>query len=250
MNKNQINFEELLKNIYDDKALIEKEKIEISKNLEEINNLKQTLENDNNSLKTQEQEIIANAKLQARNILLEAKEDVNSIIKQINSTSNNKNLEKTRNLLNDKIRNLNDSNKNYSDTENSQNNLDLSDIVPNAKVFVTTLGNDGVVLSHVSKSNEVQVQVGSLKLNVNIKDLRKSTLNDNKSSAVKNTGYSNISKIKNVKSEINVIGLNVEEAVFVIDKFLDDASIAKLQTVRIVHGKGTGKLRTRYSSVS
>ncbi len=52
-----------------------------------------------------------------------------------------------------------------------------------------------------------------------------------------------ISKSKTVKSEINVIGLNVEEAVFVVDKFLDDCCLAKLQTVRIVHGKGTGKLK-------
>lgn len=51
-----------------------------------------------------------------------------------------------------------------------------------------------------------------------------------------------MNKAKNVKSEINVIGLNVEEAIFVVDKFLDDASLSKLNTVRIVHGKGTGKL--------
>ena len=53
----------------------------------------------------------------------------------------------------------------------------------------------------------------------------------------------NISKAKNIKPEINVIGYNVDEAIFVIDKFLDDCSLAKLQNVRIVHGKGTGKLR-------
>ena len=55
--------------------------------------------------------------------------------------------------------------------------------------------------------------------------------------------HSNISKSKNIKTEINVIGQTVEEACFVVDKFLDDCSLAKLQTVRIVHGKGTGKLR-------
>ena len=61
--------------------------------------------------------------------------------------------------------------------------------------------------------------------------------------------YLILQKLKMVKSEIKVIGLNVEEAIFVIDKFLDDASLSKLQTVRIVHGKGTGKLRNRYSSI-
>lgn len=61
---------------------------------------------------------------------------------------------------------------------------------------------------------------------------------------IQTSGYTSISKSKTVKSEINVIGLNVEEAVFVVDKFLDDCCLAKLQTVRIVHGKGTGKLKT------
>ena len=63
------------------------------------------------------------------------------------------------------------------------------------------------------------------------------------SSIVTTSSYTSISKSKTAKSEVNVIGLNVEEAVFVVDKFLDDASLAKLQTVRIVHGKGTGKLK-------
>ena len=60
----------------------------------------------------------------------------------------------------------------------------------------------------------------------------------------KNLGstYSNLAKAKTISSEINVIGLNIEEATFVVDKFLDDCSLSKLNTVRIVHGKGTGKL--------
>ena len=55
--------------------------------------------------------------------------------------------------------------------------------------------------------------------------------------------FSKFSKSINVKPEINVIGMNVEDANFVIDKFLDDCSLAKLETVRIIHGKGTGKLK-------
>ena len=133
--------------------------------------------------------------------------------------------------------------------------LKPEDIYLNMEVFVKTLKQPGIVVSHVSKSNEVQVQIGNMKTNVNIKYLEKldnskldknssnktnSTLNKNTSSSY---GYANISKTKNAKSEINVIGYNVDEAIFVIDKFLDDCSLAKLQTVRIVHGKGTGKLR-------
>lgn len=111
------------------------------------------------------------------------------------------------------------------------------------EVYVSNFGQNGIVLSHVTKSNEVQVQIGNIKTNVNIRFLEKvSNLKQNTSNFDSN--YTKISKSQNVKSEINVIGLNVEEATFVIDKFLDDCSLAKLQTARIVHGKGTGKLRT------
>ena len=104
------------------------------------------------------------------------------------------------------------------------------------------MGQNGIIVSNVSKSNEVQVQVGSMKLSVNLKYLEKI----NKTEKAKNkstSSYSSVSKAKHVSSEINVIGLNVDEAVFIIDKFLDDCCIANLQTVRIIHGKGTGKLR-------
>ena len=115
-------------------------------------------------------------------------------------------------------------------------------------VFVSNLGHNGIILSHVSKSNEVQVQVGSLKMNVNIKYLKLPISTSNlDSSTVNNQSY--VSKSRMVQSEINVIGFNVEESIFVVDKFLDDASLAKLNTVKIVHGKGTGKLRNRYSYV-
>ena len=66
--------------------------------------------------------------------------------------------------------------------------------------------------------------------------------NSNKKT-ISTSSYNTVSKTRTAKSEINVIGLNVEDAIFVVDKFLDDSCLAKLQTVRIVHGKGTGKLR-------
>ena len=182
--------------------------------------------------------------MQARNILLDAKKDANEIIQKMNSLSSYKDLENARNALNNKIREINDisddiNNTNLNDTKNA-----LS--AQNIKLNVTSIGQNGIVLSHVSKSNEVQVQIGSLKINVPVKYLSLPTNNvKNTSSDVNN--FSSISKTKTVKSEINVIGLNVEEAIFVVDKFLDDCSLAKLQNVRIVHGKGTGKLRNRHS---
>ena len=112
----------------------------------------------------------------------------------------------------------------------------------NLPVYITTLNKEGIIVSNLSKSNEVQVQIGSVKTSINIKYLEKS--NKKQDIASNNTNsYTSVSKSRTVSPELNVIGLNVDEAIPIVDKFLDDCSIAKLHTVRIVHGKGTGKLR-------
>ena len=237
MTSNQIDIENLLKNIYDNKS----------------STLRKSLEKENKELKQQEQDIIQHAKIEARNILMQAKEDANHMLKEMSSSTNRKDLENARNTLNAKIKEISFTpmtNTNLPLTD-SKNALQTKDIKPNMEVFVTSLGQNGIVLSHISKSNEVQVQVGNLKMNVSVASLTlpNKTNKNTSSSAVNNTSVSSISKTRMIKSEINVIGLNVEESIFVIDKFLDDASLSKLQTVRIVHGKGTGKLRNRYSSI-
>ena len=245
LTKKDVDFEELLKNIYDNKSKIEHEKAQISEELEKIETLKKSLERDNSKLLEQEKNLINDAKIKARNILLEAKEEANSIISDMNKISedvsdiSNSKLNNLRNKLNNSIKNISlEATKNNSNTSNS---ISKDEAVPNTNVFVTTLGKNGVIVSNISKSNEVQVQVGSMKMSINIKYLQKL-----KSPAVNksaNTSHVSVSKTRNAKSEINIIGLNVDEATFVVDKFLDDCALAKLETVRIVHGKGTGKLR-------
>ena len=239
LSKKDVDFEELLKNIYDNKSQIEKEKAEISKKLENISDLKKSLEKDNSKLLEQEKEIINSAKIKARNILLEAKEEANEIISKMTKISNsNSELNNLRNQLNKEIKNISIT---PTEKNTSQKTLEKKDIKPNTEVFVTSLNQNGIIVSNISKSNEVQVQIGSIKMNINIKYLEKIENSNKKNNS--SISYNSISKTRTAKTEINVIGFNVEEAIFVVDKFLDDASLAKLQTVRIVHGKGTGKLR-------
>lgn len=250
MTDEQINIEELLKNIYDHKSIIEQEKAEIDVKLKNISDLERSLKHDNDSLKMQEETIINNAKVKARNILLDAKENANEIIKELNSVSSNaKDANLLRNKLNKKISDINVVH-NQSDKSkiSNSNKLSVNEIIPNTEVFIRSFNKTGMILSRPSKSNEVQVQIGALKMNVSIEDLEKISSNSSISKNTNNTThlnstFSSISKAKSVSTEINVIGYTVEEANFVVDKFLDDASLSKLQTVRIVHGKGTGKLK-------
>lgn len=260
MSEEQISIEELLKSIYDDKSIIEKEKSEILKKSTQIDELKNSLLQENQSLKLQEQELISNAKIKARNILLDAKEEANEIIKNLNDISNStseknlgKDLNKLRTNLNNKIKDLSSGIISTSDTDtvqnyNNKNTLKTSEIKKGLEVYIPSLSQNGTILSNISKSKEVQVQIGSLKMNLPISKLEKTqntsnSKNKTNANTKNSTNYSSISKTRNAKTEINVIGLNVEEAIFVVDKFLDDAYLAKLETVRIVHGKGTGKLR-------
>lgn len=245
LNKKDVDFEELLKNIYNNKSQIENEKVKISSELEQVYNLRKSLEKDNSKLLEDERAIINNAKIEARNILLNAKEEANEIISKMNSCSNSiSQLNDLRNKLNKDIKDISfdlSITDNTKSCDTSTSSINISDIIPNMEVFVTSFKQNGIVLSHVSKSNEVQVQIGSIKMNVNIKYLQKIKTSNKK--ATSSISYNSISKTRNAKSEINVIGLNIEEAIFVVDKFLDDSYLARLETVRIVHGKGTGKLR-------
>ena len=238
LTKKDVDFEELLKNIYDNKSKIENEKEMISKELQKIEDLKKTLERDNSLIEEQEKEIINNAKIKAREILLGAKEDATEIISKMQKEVDSSGLNNLRNRLNDEIKEL--SVKNFKKEKASKNPIDIKEIKPNTEVYITTLDQNGTIISNVSKSNEVQVRVGAIKMNINIKYLEKAKKINKVESTI---SYKSNFKTKNVNSEINVIGLNVDEAIPIVDKFLDDCYLAKLETVRIIHGKGTGKLR-------
>ena len=245
LEKNDIDFESLLKSIYDDKLKIEKEKEQIEKNLHQVELLKNNLQRDDSKIREQEKEIINKAKLEARQILLDAKDDATSMISKMKeiseSSSEIKELNNMRNSLNNSIKNISLS----GNDELNVTPLDESEIVVGAKVFVSTLGQNGIVTSKISKSKEVQVQIGLIKTNISIKFLEKpKNLKDDLTSKP-TSSYStrNASKTKTANSELNVIGLTVDEAIPLVDKFIDDCFLAKLQTARIVHGKGTGKLR-------
>ena len=245
LDKKDIDFETLLKSIYDDKIKIEKEKSEIEKNLHQVQLLKESLKRDDSRVREQEKEIINKAKLEARQILLDAKDDATSMIskmKEISEASSElKELNNMRNGLNNSIKNISI----QGNDELNVTPIDESKIIVGAKVFVSTLGQNGIVLSKISKSKEVQVQIGLIKTNIPIKFLEKpkNMKNDLSTSNTATTYGSSVSKTRTANSEINVIGLTVDEAIPLVDKFLDDCFLAKLQTARIVHGKGTGKLR-------
>ena len=269
-----ISIEELLKNIYDDKLSIENTKIEIEKNKNQIQTLRKSLEQEKLSQNDLKQNQIDKAKTEARDIIISAKDDANDIIKELDNLYKDlKNLEdmdldnwsdseiacfvkkhfqkgalkkanKLRSNLNSSFDNLNIFNKEINDITNKNTEFKKEDLKINMKIRVSNFSEIATITSLSGKKNDLQVQIGNAKINIKTNDILE-IINEN----VKT--HSNISsnpskssfKSKHVSAEINVIGQNIEDACFVIDKYLDDCYLAKLSPVRIVHGKGTGKLR-------
>ncbi len=238
----KIPIEELLKSIYDNKLEIEKQKEETEKNLRQVELLRKSLEQKQDDVLEKRAQLLEDAKLEARDILLSAKEEATEIIHELNSSSDIKQANNLRNKLNNKLKAINSIY--YTEQNNSFEALAESDVKDGLNVYIASLGSNGYIVGNkINKSNEVQVQVGNMKMNIKLSDLRKSLTNSVKVKESGKVTTNKESKAKTVSPEINVIGQNVDEAIYVIDKYLDNCASANISPVRIVHGKGTGKLR-------
>ena len=275
LKEDEINIEELLKNIYDDKLIIESEKDEITKNKNQIELLRKSLEQEKNVQNDLKEDKIEKAKIEAKNLLLDAKEDANSTIKELNTLYNNlKDFEEIdldnwsdtqianfvknhfkkgtlkqanlyRNKLNSSLDKFNSTNSNIENINNSEiKHFSKDDLCIGMKIKLYNFNDIATIISLSGKKNILQVQVGNIKTNISLDDIVEINIKDKGTNNTSSKASSVTSfKSKEVTPEINVIGQNIEEACFVIDKYLDDCVIAKLSPVRIVHGKGTGKLR-------
>lgn len=241
IDNDNICIEDLLKEIYNNQIEIEKQKEEISKNLRQVEMLRKKLETDYSDSEEKAILMVENAKKEARDILLDVQDEATQIIKKMNSLS--KKNSKTslqemydlKNKVTDKIKDFSINNK------NQKGNLSTDEIKLGMQVYVIPLGKNGTIVKLPNASSEVEIQVGSLKTTVTIDKLVKTKQEVLK--PIQPAKNKSLIKSKNISNEINVIGLTVDEAIPIVDKYLDDANIAKLETVRIVHGKGTGKLK-------
>ena len=241
LNQEHIDIESLLKKVYDDKLEIEKEKEIIKKNSNQIELLRKSLERDNSKLNAEAESIVFNAKIKAREILLNAKDEANEIIKELNDDKIDlKKANKLRLNLNDSLNSIASSPSTNKTFSFSKENISIGQTV-----FIKKLNQNATVLTLPNKSNQLQVQFGVITMNVKLEDLALPTNTANAQKTThSSTSFKNSFKAKNISPEINVIGMTVDEAIPIIDKYLDDASMSGLANIRIVHGKGTGKLRS------
>lgn len=234
LNDTNIHIEDLLKEIYENKRKIETEKEKIEKDSKLAEALKLEFEEKNNELKAKENSIITSAREKASKILLDAKEDADNIIRDLENSKSSKEANEKRKELNKKLENFSTSSRPKPKSIIKKEDLKIGD-----EVFIPRINKSGTIIS--ISNDSCMVQIGIIKSSFNFSELEASTKTipkDDKIRSVKRE-FKPIS----ISPEINVIGQNVDEACFVIDKYLDTCFLNGLKQVRIVHGKGTGKLR-------
>lgn len=240
-------FENVISDLENQRIHIEKEQEKIESYKKEIESLKNRLASQEEAISEKRDKIIREAREEAKDILKEAKdiadESIRAFQKQ-NTVMSIQTMEKKRANLRENIKKQeNSSKKKASENTNRESNksLTINDAVPGTSVHVISLNIDGIIKVRPDNKGNVMVQCGIITSKVNIKDLCRAEVVDIPKPKV--TAKLNLGKSATMSTELNVIGLTVDEAVMEVDKFLDDACLSHLAKVRIVHGKGTGALR-------
>lgn len=253
ISSNEQNFEDLLSDLEASRITIEKEQAEINRYKSEIAALKQQLKNKQEKLDESRDAILRKAKEEANQILQEAKDTADEAIRNFNKYGTTRpsiqEMEKQRTNIREKMA------ANEKKSSKEKDTVIYNPKVPKKlrigdSVKVLSMNLTGTVHSLPNAKGDLFVQMGILRSQVNIKDLVliEDAAPGSKKYAKTGAGKLKMSKSASVSTEINLIGKTVDEAIALLDKYLDDAYLAHLPSVRIVHGKGTGALRSAVQS--
>lgn len=244
LSSENIEFEDVLQSIDEDRTKIREYREELEREKIDLEKENKRLQSKIKKLEDQKEKILEKSREEAKRLLLNTKENVDIILSEINeardkiSSENSKKIQEAQDLLRESIKNARDK----SELEITKAANPIREIKVGDKVR-TSLGNLATVLELPDKKGNVLVQSGIMKMNMPKDsltriDVQEDTTKNNTRSILKN-------KATNVKSEIDIRGKNFEDAKDIVDKYLDDAYLSGLKSVRIIHGKGTGVLRQK-----
>ena len=244
-------FEDVLANLEKNRLTIEKEQAEIDAYKKEITELKEQLQKKQEKTDAARDRILKEANEEARDILQKAKDVADETIRNFHKYGNAtpmKEMEKQRQKVGKEVAKKN-AKLSIQPQAKPVGTLTAKDLTLGQKVKVHSLGVEGYVTSLPDGKGNLFVQCGIIKSKVNIRDL---SLSQEEEITIPTRLRSQSSKIKmskslSVSTEINLLGMTCDEAISALDKYLDDAYVAHLPSVRIVHGKGTGALRKAVS---
>ena len=252
-------FEDVIADLEQSRITIEKEQLEIARHKESIRLLQEQLQQKNDKIDQAKDRILREANEKAREILQEAKEVADETIRDFHKAgagADIRELEKKRQKVRDKISEKNDHlsvggslSLNGGLKAPEKKAIDPKKLKKGDAVKIVSMGLTGTVSTLPDAKGALFVQCGSIRTHTNVKDLiyvQEETVTTPKlqrSGGGDRSGKMKMSKTMSISTEINLLGKTVDEALALLDKYLDDAYLAHLPSVRVVHGKGTGALR-------
>ncbi len=260
ISKEETSFEDVIADLESSRIRMEDERREIERKKENIRLLEEQLKQKNEKIDKAKDKILREANEKAREILQDAKDVADETIRDFNKASamgiDVKTLEQKRQQVRDKIKEKNDRlslGQKPAQTANGVKGLDPKKLMKGDSVKIVSMNLKGTVSSLPDAKGNLFVQCGIMRMQTNVSDLvmvKEEDLGSPKSHIQPTTGIGKIkmSKSLSVSPEINLLGKTVDEALSELDKYLDDAYLAHLPSVRIVHGKGTGALRNAVQS--
>lgn len=244
IHKDDIRFEDILANIEKSQRQIEQERDEAIRMRLEVEKLKRSLQEKEDKWLRQRDDLVRKSKEEARELLKQAKDEADEIIKSLRDikssadASRNKDVEEMRKRL---LLGIDRTSESVIKSE-AVNEFAPDSLLVGDSVRVLSINQEGTVITLPNDKGDLTVQVGLMKMNVNLKQL--AIINKKKKDEkVFQKVREFTAKSATISPEIDVRGNNTEEAISIIDKYLDDAAISSLSQVRIIHGKGTGALR-------
>lgn len=238
-------FEEILANIEKSRKAADEERDLAIRLRLESEQLKKKLAEREDKLSAQKEKILEQAKEEARKVLKEAKEQADELAKEIRQIgtdvkkTDSKRVEEMRRKIKTDLDALNALQTEEEDYvySNVPKNLKIGD-----SVKVISLNQIGTVSTLPDKNGDLNIQVGIMNLNINVSQLKLAEAFSEKKPQKQKSASSGL-RTASVKSEVDLRGMNVEEAIVVLDKYLDEAYLSHLQSVRVIHGIGTGALK-------
>ena len=255
ISKEDESFEDVIADLEQSRVTIEKEQQEIAEYKERIRTLQEQLQKKNEKIDQAKDKILRDANEKARAILQEATDVADETIRDFNkvgASADIKELEKKRQKVRDKINEKNGKLAlgNNQKKPANQKTVDPKKLKKGDSVKIISMNLKGIVNTLPDARGNLFVQCGIMRMQTNINDLVPVKEETITAPALQrtNTGKLKMSKSFSVSSEINLLGCTVDEAIAKLDKYLDDAYLAHLPSVRVVHGKGTGALRSAVQS--
>ncbi len=246
VSQESIELEDVLQSLEQDRLQAEENRMRTEDHRQEVEKLREELNRQKEKTENMREEILNKAKEEARAILRDAKKDADGLVKQLRGISGE--IERERNIkiqeTHEKLKtSLNQVESELSaDVLNVMSNKPPENLKPGETVRVLAYDQVGEVLNEPDNKGDVQVQVGIMKINVNVTGLKRDVSQEEERSKTK-TKHIMKNKSRNVKSELDLRGYNLADALMDVDKYLDDALLSGLDRIEIIHGKGTGVLR-------